>query len=574
MMLILGVSNSIAQSLPDSMAIDSKQIAKKPLLQQLDSISKSQFPQEKYAVKIDSVTAKLDSLATLPAKHLDKWQSKADSTYRKLENKLTSTTSHITRKSDSLQNNLLSKGKGITNLVEEKRNGINKIDKLQKSLTEKLDKVNGQRKLPINIGKSKKLEGISQNTKGLTAGLLNTTSLKEKMPIGLGGKLPKVNVNEKIKGLTTKVTEVDKLNGLSSKTAELSNFPKTQILSRSESLLEDAELLKKSQNIGEFSNELNVTRSFNRVKNEASKYKEDLSAISNGNIEEVKQAPEYVENKLKNVAGVSAVEDHQAAMDARVADFTQPSKDSDLNKLDDKDYLKGQATPIANQAIQQLQKNIDHFAKHTDKIKAAQGKLAKLKRKYSSLESMKNPPKKKPNPLKGKTLGERLTIGGNFQLYKTQPFGVDVSPQLAYQLTKKFSMGVGGTYRTGFNKKKDFLFTKEKEAYGFRAYSEHGVYKSFYAHGEFERLHEQANKITATDLLATQWNSKALLGIGKTYNFTKGIKGNVMVLYNFLNDKTDPYRRPWNIRFGFELKGSKKDKKDNPMPRLRWVRND
>ena len=344
------------------------------------------------------------------------------------------------------------------------------------------------------------------------------------------------------------------------KTAELS----TNIHSPVHGLEEKFMLADSIPNLRELVNELDIGSSLDKVTTEIGNYKNDFTKRSKGNIEEVKAAPEYLENKIKNAEGISTVESHQSAMDAKVADVTKPEGLGDMEKLGDKEYLKEQAMPIGRQAVpigrqalQQLKKNVDHFAKHADKIKAAQGKLAKLKRKYSSLESMKNPPKGKRNALKGETLGERLTIGGNFQLYKTAPFGVDVSPQLAYQLTKKFSVGIGGTYRTGIDKEKDFLFTKEKEAYGFRAYSEHEVYKSLYAHGEFERLHEQANQSIASDLPTTQWNSNALIGIGKTYNFTKGIKGNVMVLYNFLNDKTDPYRRPWNIRFGFVLKNKK-----------------
>ncbi len=333
----------------------------------------------------------------------------------------------------------------------------------------------------------------------------------------------------------------------SPKTEELS----TIISSPSGVLGENATVVNGIPNLHELVNESDIGSSINKVKTEAGNYENDFSERSKGSVQQVKEAPLYLENKIKNLEEVEGLERMKTDKNENFQMDVGESEGLDPNKLDDSDYLKEQvATQFTKHAT-------EYFAKHNDQLKAAQGKLAKLKNKYGSLISMKNPPKKKENPLKGKTLGERLTVGGNFQLYKTQPFGVDVSPQLAYQLTKKFSMGVGGTYRTGFNKEKDFLFTKEKEAYGFRAYSEHDVYKSFYAHVEFERMYEKNFVEVTSDLPTTKWNSNALLGIGKTYHFTKGIKGNVMVLYNFLNDKTNPYRRPWNIRFGFELKNKK-----------------
>ena len=66
--------------------------------------------------------------------------------------------------------------------------------------------------------------------------------------------------------------------------------------------------------------------------------------------------------------------------------------------------------------------------------------------------------------MKDKSFKERLIVGGNFQVHKGDPLGVDLSPSLGYHFNKRFSSGVGGTYRTTIDEDEKYLLTREKGA--------------------------------------------------------------------------------------------------------------
>jgi hypothetical protein len=51
------------------------------------------------------------------------------------------------------------------------------------------------------------------------------------------------------------------------------------------------------------------------------------------------------------------------------------------------------------------------------------------------------------------------------------------------------------------------------------------------------------------------WSDGLLVGVRKNYNFIKKVKGNVMVLYDFLHDEHSVYPRAWVVRFGFFFEG-------------------
>ncbi|MDN5217554.1 hypothetical protein QQ020_36110, partial [Fulvivirgaceae bacterium BMA12] len=205
----------------------------------------------------------------------------------------------------------------------------------------------------------------------------------------------------------------------------------------------------------------------------------------------------------------------------------------------------------------------DHFAGQQEKLLAAQSKLTKLKQKMGKFGALNGGKLKKENEMKGKPLGERLVLGGNFQLHPGDLVSLDISPIVGYRWTKMLRIGLGGTYRTTFDEKEKFLLSDEKEVFGYRGYVEHDVYKGFYVHGEYERLNgtDLSKKNIPQDNRANTWRDGALLGLGKSYQIKNKIKGNVMMLYNFLYDDQSHYNKPWNLRFGFELIGSGKQKK-------------
>ncbi len=231
---------------------------------------------------------------------------------------------------------------------------------------------------------------------------------------------------------------------------------------------------------------------------------------------------------------------------------------------------KGQADKIGGQASQLgNMENVDkrqqmmnkakqlgsnHFVGKTAKVEAAQQKLSKLKKKYSYVPNSNDlSTAKKANSLEGEPLKKRLTIGGTLQIHPGRPVGIDFNPQLGYRMNKKWTIGLGGTYRSSFGSGERFISNDENKAYGGRPYTNYMFFRSFFGHGEFELLRTNIPD-TDTDELLTHWSKGLMVGIGKNYSFTKKVEGSVMMLYNFLDENPGPYERSWVIRFGFNWK--------------------
>jgi len=227
------------------------------------------------------------------------------------------------------------------------------------------------------------------------------------------------------------------------------------------------------------------------------------------------------------------------------------------------------------------------FAGRQDLLKAAQEKLAKYKRKYVTVHSTNDMSTAvKRNSLAGEPLSERLMLGGTFQIipaYSKQqqpaspagrqqhtgnnsnsaysnnsgdskvPTSVDISPLLGYRINKKLTVGVGGTYRAILEI--DDLKRKD-QVYGYRGFIQQHAIKGFFVHGEYENLNTASLTTDSGDKVNRSWQPAGLAGIGREFNFFKHAKGQVMFLYNFLHeDGASPYRKPWMIRFGFNLQG-------------------
>ena len=279
--------------------------------------------------------------------------------------------------------------------------------------------------------------------------------------------------------------------------------------------------------------------------------------------DQVNNVPETLEQKARGMEEMEAFESQKAAFNPYQEQMEQLGKE---------EYAKEQVAQKAKTMAK------DHFAGQQEKLLAAQSRLTKLKKKMGKLGGggLNGEKIKRENTMKGKTLGERLVFGGNFQLHPGEEVSLDISPTLAYRWTKMFRLGLGGTYRTTFDEKEKFFLSDENEVFGFRGFAEHDVYKGFFAHIEYERLkgsHGLVQNGTVGDGNSDPWQNGALAGVGKRYKIRNKIKGNVMLLYNFLFERVEGtnqngheglYRGPWNLRFGFELigQGSKKQKKE------------
>jgi hypothetical protein len=213
---------------------------------------------------------------------------------------------------------------------------------------------------------------------------------------------------------------------------------------------------------------------------------------------------------------------------------------------------------MKEQAVEQIQQAaVDHFAGKEKQLQAAMDQMAKLKNKYSSLNSLTDIPKRRPNEMKGKPLRQRLIPGIGLQILKaTDHFMTDFNPYLGYRFNGKLTAGLGWNQRFAYNTARD-NFNSEACVYGPRVYTEYNLGKGFFPRVELEVLNTFVPPYVrqlAADGGERQWVPGAFLGMKKEFRFIKSVRGTSMIMMRLYNkDHMSPYSEVVNIRFGFEF---------------------
>ena len=188
----------------------------------------------------------------------------------------------------------------------------------------------------------------------------------------------------------------------------------------------------------------------------------------------------------------------------------------------------------------------DHFASHTQAVATARDKMMQWKKKYRRVQTDQDIFEKKSS-LQGKSLGERLTYGGGFQVVPGPPLGIQTAPQIGYQINKKWLMGISGNYRVQLTADRRRIVTNGA-TYGGSTFTHYQFWKGFLVHGEAEMMSQSVRK---QDAIQRTWQTNILAGIGKTYNLVGQWQGKVILLYNITHQQQSLYPRPWMIRFAF-----------------------
>jgi len=124
---------------------------------------------------------------------------------------------------------------------------------------------------------------------------------------------------------------------------------------------------------------------------------------------------------------------------------------------------------------------------------------------------------------------------------------------LGYRINKKWRSGITATYRVAVNV--DTALNQAlipSDVYGGSIFSDYGLVKGFFAHGELE----SRSTIIFSDDAGSQrkWVEGLLIGFGRDFPLYKKLNGGMMILYNVLHNDDSPYRSPWQFRFGFYKK--------------------
>lgn len=144
---------------------------------------------------------------------------------------------------------------------------------------------------------------------------------------------------------------------------------------------------------------------------------------------------------------------------------------------------------------------------------------------------------------------KRWQWGGNFSVLLNDPLLVDASPTLAYNLSRKFRVGVGANYRYSFFKTND----SSTQVYGGNAFMQFQPIPWFFMSGEYEVLNV-ANPEAGENTPARIWQQSPLLGAGIRFRLLRLLHINVSLMRDFNYQKgISPYPSPWRFRMGFSL---------------------
>ncbi|WP_233259983.1 hypothetical protein [Chitinophaga sp. S165] len=183
----------------------------------------------------------------------------------------------------------------------------------------------------------------------------------------------------------------------------------------------------------------------------------------------------------------------------------------------------------------------------------ARSQLNELKNRFPELGSAAEMPEFNPNPMKTKSFLQRLEFGGNIQFQKSSryfPTTSDIAGQIGYMFHKNGSVGIGASYKLGLGSGWDHIAISH-QGLGLRSFADWKVKGTIFVNGGFEQNY--VSTITQFDQLKNWngWQGSALLGISKKYKVTEKMKGNIVLLYDFLAKKNMPVTSPIKLRLGY-----------------------
>jgi hypothetical protein len=191
----------------------------------------------------------------------------------------------------------------------------------------------------------------------------------------------------------------------------------------------------------------------------------------------------------------------------------------------------------------------------SQQMSQARERFNELKDKFPDLDNAADMPGFKPNEMKSKSFLQRLEFGGNMQFARSTqyfPTTSDIAGQVAYKFHKNGSAGFGAAYKlglgTGFN---NIRFSHQ--GVGLRSFLDWKLKGTFFINGGFEQNYNAA--FTNTDQLRNidNWQGSALIGISKKYKVSSKLKGNVILLYDFLYNQHVPRTDPIKLRLGYNF---------------------
>lgn len=199
-------------------------------------------------------------------------------------------------------------------------------------------------------------------------------------------------------------------------------------------------------------------------------------------------------------------------------------------------------SPTAQQAVSQ-------------QMEQARSQFAELKSKFPDLDNAGDMPDFKPNPMKTKSFLQRLEFGGNIQFQKSgryYPTTSDIAGQVGYKFHKNGSAGVGIAYKLGMGTGWDHIAFSH-QGIGLRSFVDYKLKGTFFVNGGFEENYLSTFTRVAQLSKWNGWQGSALLGVSKKYKISAKLKGNIMLLYDFMASRSVPPTSAIKLRMGYDF---------------------
>lgn len=188
----------------------------------------------------------------------------------------------------------------------------------------------------------------------------------------------------------------------------------------------------------------------------------------------------------------------------------------------------------------------------------AHSELNKLKdkiNKYGGSGGDVDMPDFSPNKQKTKPFLKRFTYTSDFQFGKSNslvPNGADIGLGIGYNFSDKIIAGTGIAYKLGIGNISHIRFSHL--GMGVRSYLDIKLKNQFFANGGFEMNYNAQFRNIDQLKNYNAWQRSGLLGISKKYKVSNKLKGQILLLYDFLSYSHTPVSQPFIFRTGFSIK--------------------
>ncbi|MFN7703163.1 MAG: hypothetical protein ACK5OS_00970 [Chryseotalea sp.] len=449
-------------------------------------------------------------------------KSKSDSILRIAQNKQDSLQQKFTKSADSLKA-LYQKPIIVLNkkeiLLKQKQDSLLAIgQKPNEKIQQQLDSIRLKKENLVNQFNQRKDSVVNRYQQKL-AKLNKVPGIKNK--VNLSGNNTTVNVGNS--NLPNSNFSLPEISGLDlNQTSELSSIDNK--LPDVNNPIQNTNLNNPLQKI-ETPKELGLAKD---VKSKIETFKNDTTSID-------QKASKVAEDKIAKEAGLDGLGDqHQ-----KLSDQLKPQSEEEA-----KAALLEQAQTTA----------INHFQGKEALLQEAMQKMAKYKKKYNSLASIKDA-KKFYNPIKEKSFRERIFPGISFQYQKSTYYMLDVNPSMGYMILQNVSAGVGFNYRLVRSGNNEY-WRQNQSVYGPRAFAEVKLFRGFLGYIEYEYMNARVPEKAGVNREngKREWVSGLFTGIKTRYPITRLMKGTAIVQFNWLNDGIkSPYGNNIISRIGFEF---------------------